>query len=119
MTNFKIARYVKSQGAMLHQTLSATVVLSAALATGSSALPAADPIHFTSINIAGATDYFVAGINDRGVVVGSTSADGGNTFVGFVRSPGGQIISPILDPNDTDSYTIMRAFNDEDVVAGF
>jgi hypothetical protein len=89
------------------------------LLMGSSALPAADPINFTSINIAGATDYFVAGINDRGVVVGSTSADGGNTFVGFVRSPGGQITSPLLDPNDTEPYTIMRAINDEDVVAGF
>ncbi|MGO9038590.1 MAG: hypothetical protein ACLQKH_11450 [Steroidobacteraceae bacterium] len=89
------------------------------LLMGSTALPAAEPIHFTSINIAGATDYFVAGINDRGVVVGSTSADGGNTFVGFVRSPGGQITSPLLDPNDTEPYTIMRAINDEDVVAGF
>ncbi len=64
MTTFKIARYVKSQGAVLHQTLSATLVLSAALVTGSSALSAAVPIEFTSINLAGATNYFVGGIND-------------------------------------------------------
>src|SRR5271154_5447176 len=79
---------------------------------------AAEPISFTSFDVPGATSYFVAGINDEGLVAGSwLTADGSE--VGFIRFPDGRISTPVVDPNDNSGVTVLRAINDEGVIAGF
>jgi uncharacterized membrane protein len=85
-----------------------------------SAVLAAPPIRFTSFDIPGATDYFVPGINDKGTVVGGWTPIGNpSAFVGFIRSRRGHITTPVLDPNDTESFTDLRAINNRGVIAGF
>ena len=79
---------------------------------------AAEPVSFTSFDIPGATSYFVAGINDESLVAGSwTAADGSE--IGFIRAPDGTISTPIVHPNDNTETTVLRAVNDEGLVAGF
>jgi hypothetical protein len=79
---------------------------------------AAEPISFTSFNIAGATSYFVAGIDDEGLVAGSwLTAEGSE--IGFIRFPDGRISTPIVDPDDNTGTTVLRAVNDSGVIAGF
>ena len=90
----------------------------ALLMLAAAATPAAEPPTFTSFDIPGATSYFVPGINDEGVVVGSWFAADGSV-VGFIRSPNGHITTPVVNPNDNSSFTVLRAVNDEGVVAGF
>ena len=79
---------------------------------------AAEPVAFTSFDILGASSYFVAGINDEGLVAGTWIAADGSE-VGFIRFPDGRIRTPITDPNDNSGVTVLRAINDEGVIAGF
>jgi hypothetical protein len=90
----------------------------ALLMLAATATVAAEPVTFTSFEIPGATGYFVAGINDQGVVAGTWfTADGSE--LGFIRFPDGRISTAIADPNDNSGLTVLRAINDEGVVAGF
>jgi hypothetical protein len=66
---------------------------------------AADPISFTTFDVPGATAnditeaYFVPGINEDGVIVGTYgTATGGQA--GFIRTPDGRISASIEDPNN-------------------
>ena len=105
---------------MVRQSRLGKVVLCAALIAATSAVRAAPPILFTSFDIAGAADYFVPGINDEGTVVGSWDPIGGPPpSVGFIRAPNGQITTPLLHPNDTEPFTVLRSINDSGVIAGF
>ena len=107
---------------MLRAPINSSVLLLTTLVLVGSAQPAAAQIPFTSFDIPGAGAYFVPGINDDGFIVGSWRAYEGPPFVpnvGFIRSPGGRITPPILDPHDAESFTVLRAINDEDVIAGF
>jgi hypothetical protein len=107
---------------MLRTPISARLLLLTSLVLAGSAVPAAAQIPFTSFDIPGAADLKVYGINDDGVIVGVWSPyQSGPPFVsiGFVRSPGGRITTPILNPNDTESFTVLRAINEEEVIAGF
>jgi hypothetical protein len=79
---------------------------------------AAEPVSFTSFDIPGATSYFVAGINGEGLVAGSWSAADGSE-IGFIRAPDGRISTPIVHPDDNTRTTVLRAVNDEGVIAGF
>jgi hypothetical protein len=79
---------------------------------------AAEPVAFTSFDIPGATSYFVAGINDEGLVAGSWTATDGSA-IGFIRARDGRISTPIVHPNDDTETTVLRAVNDEGVIAGF
>jgi hypothetical protein len=56
---------------------------------------AAEPVSFTSFEIPGATSYFVAGINDEGLVAGTWFAADGSE-VGFVRALDGRICTPLV-----------------------
>jgi hypothetical protein len=94
------------------------VVKLALLTMAATAGVAAEPVAFTSFDIPGATSYFVPGINDEGLVTGSWTAADGST-VGFIRSPDGRITTPILHPDDKTRTTVLRAVNDEGVIAGF
>jgi hypothetical protein len=96
----------------------AQVVKLALLMMVATATLAAEPVSFTAFDISGAVSYFVAGINDEGFVAGSWFAGDGSD-VGFIRSPEGRISTPIADPNDNSGVTILRAINDEGVIAGF
>jgi hypothetical protein len=96
----------------------ATAVKFALLMMAATATAAAEPVSFTSFDIPGATSYFVAGINDEGVVAGTWVTAGGSD-VGFTRSPDGSIRTPIVDPNDDSGATVLRAIDDEGVLAGF
>jgi hypothetical protein len=96
----------------------AKVVKFALLLMAATATLAAEPVSFTSFDIPGATSYFVAGINDEGLIAGTWDAAGGSA-VGFIRSPDGRISTPILNPNDNSGLTVLRAVNDEGVIAGF
>src|SRR6516165_4153848 len=107
---------------MLRAPINSSVLLLTTLVLVGSAQPAAAQIPFTSFDIPGAGSYFVPGINDRGVIVGSWRPYEGPPFVpnvGFIRSPGGRITTPVLDPNDTESFTVLRAINYEGVIACF
>jgi hypothetical protein len=98
--------------------IGARIVNLALLMMVATATVAAEPVSFTSFDIPGATSYFVAGINDEGLVTGSwTAADG--SVVGFIRFPDGRITTPILHPDDNTRTTVLRAVNDEGVIAGF
>jgi hypothetical protein len=111
MTAFKSKKYM----------ITAALLLTTLVLAGS-AVPAAAQIPFTSFDIPGAVSYFVPGINDDGVIVGTWRPYAGPPFVpsvGFIRSRGGRITTPVIDPNDTDPFTVLRAINDEDVIAGF
>jgi hypothetical protein len=96
----------------------ARVVKLALLMMAATATVAAEPVAFTSFDIPGATGYFVPGINDEGLVTGSWTAADGST-VGFIRSPDGRISTPILHPDDNTRTTVLRAINDDGVIAGF
>jgi len=96
----------------------AKVVKFALLLMAATATLAAEPVSFTSFDIPGATSYFVAGINDEGLIAGTWDAADGSA-VGFIRSPDGRISTPILNPNDNSGLTVLRAVNDEGVIAGF
>ena len=100
----------KGTGARVAKLALLTMVATAAVA--------AEPVAFTSFDIPGATSYFVAGINDEGLVAGSWLAADGSE-VGFIRSPDGHIATPIVDPNDNSGLTVLRAINDDGVIAGF
>jgi len=103
---------------MLISKSAGTRVVKLALFIVVTATIAAEPVSFTSFDIPGATSYFVPGINDEGLVTGSwLTADGSE--VGFTRFPDGRISTPILDPNDNSGLTVLRAINDEGVIAGF
>ena len=79
---------------------------------------ASEPVSFTLFDIPGATSYFVAGINDEGLIAGTwTTANGAS--VGFIRLSDGRISTPIVNPNDNSGLTVLRAVNDEGVIAGF
>ena len=79
---------------------------------------AAEPVSFTSFDIPGATSYFVAGINDEGLIAGTWTTSNGAS-VGFIRLSDGRISTPIVNPNDNSGLTVLRAVNDEGVIAGF
>jgi len=96
----------------------ARVAKLALLMMAATATVAAEPVSFTSFDIPGATSYFVAGLNDEGLVAGSWLAADGSTL-GFIRFPDGRISTPIVDPNDNSGLTVLRALNDEGVIAGF
>jgi hypothetical protein len=96
----------------------ATAVKLALLMMAATATAAAEPVSFTSFDIPGATSYFVAGINDEGVAAGTWVTAGGSD-VGFTRSPDGSMRTPIVDPNDDSGVTVLRAIDDEGVIAGF
>jgi hypothetical protein len=104
---------------MSRMKTNAQVLLFMAVMTAVVAVSAASPTTFTSIDVPGANAYFVPGINDLGVVVGSSSADGGATFTGFIRSPRGRMTTGLLDPNDSDVFTVLHSINDRGVIAGF
>lgn len=95
------------------------IVTQAAPSSAKLRLPPALPIRFASFQVAGAIHYFVGGINDAGVVVGAWTAADGVTVSGFVRSPDGQITTPIVEPNDDTGFTLLRAINLEGVIVGF
>ena len=79
---------------------------------------ASEPVSFTLFDIPGATSYFVAGINDEGLIAGTwTTANGAS--VGFIRLSDGRISTPIVNPNDNSGLTVLRAVNDEGMIAGF
>jgi hypothetical protein len=103
---------------LISKSIGARVVKLALLMMAASAVIAAEPVSFTSFDIPGATNYFVAGINDEGLVAGSWFATDGSE-VGFIRLPDGRISTPIVDPNDNSRTTTLRAINDEGVIAGF
>jgi hypothetical protein len=98
---------------------SAQVLVFTAIMTAAAAVSAAGPVSLTSIDVSGANDYFVSGINDVGFVVGSSSNDDGTTFTGFIRSPRGVMTTGLLDPNDVDAFTVLHSINDRGVIAGF
>jgi hypothetical protein len=103
---------------LISKSTGARVVKLALLMMAATATVAAEPVSFTSFDIPGASSYFVAGINDQGLVAGTwTAADGSS--VGFIRFPDGRISTPIVDPNDNSGLTVLRAINDEGVIAGF
>jgi len=103
---------------LISKSTGARVVKLALLMMAATATVAAEPASFTSFDIPGASSYFVAGINDQGLVAGTwTAADGSS--VGFIRFPDGRISTPIVDPNDNSGLTVLRAINDEGVIAGF
>jgi hypothetical protein len=103
---------------LISKSTGARVVKLALFMMAATATVAAEPVAFTSFEIQGATDYFVAGINDEGVVAGSWFAADGSE-VGFIRFRDGHITTPIVDPNDNSRTTTLRAINDEGVIAGF
>jgi hypothetical protein len=103
---------------LISNSTGARIVKLALLMMAATATVAAEPVSFTSFDIPGATSYFVAGINDEGLVAGTwTTADG--STVGFIRFPNGRITTPIVNPNDSSGLTVLRAVNDEGVIAGF
>jgi hypothetical protein len=103
---------------LISKRTGARVVKLALLMTAVTATVAAESVSFTSFDIPGATSYFVAGINDEGLIAGTwTTADGSS--VGFIRHSDGRISTPIVDPNDNTGTTVLRAVNDEGVIAGF
>ena len=103
---------------LISKSIGARVVKLALLMMAATATVAAEPVAFTSFDIPGATSYFVPGINDEGVVAGLWFAADGSE-IGFIRSPDGHITTPIVDPNDNTGVTVLRAINDEGVIAGF
>jgi hypothetical protein len=103
---------------LISKSAGARVVKLALLMMAATATVAAEPVAFASFDIPGATSYFVAGINDEDLVTGSWTAADGST-VGFIRSPDGRISTPILHPDDNTRTTVLRAVNDESVIAGF
>jgi hypothetical protein len=103
---------------LISKRTAARVVKLALLMMAATATVAAEPVAFTSFDIPGATGYFVPGINDEGLVTGSWTAADGST-VGFIRSPDGRISTPILHPDDNTRTTVLRAINDDGVIAGF
>jgi hypothetical protein len=103
---------------LITKSAGARIVKLALLMMAATATVAAEPVSFTSFDIPGATSYFVAGLNDEGLAAGSwLTADGSE--VGFIRFPDGRISTPIVDPNDNSGLTVLRAMNDEGVIAGF
>jgi hypothetical protein len=103
---------------LISKSACARVAELALLMVAATATVAAESVSFTSFDIPGATSYFVAGLNDEGLVAGSWLAADGSTL-GFIRFPDGRISTPIVDPNDNSGLTVLRALNDEGVVAGF
>jgi hypothetical protein len=94
------------------------VVKLALLMMAATTTVAAEPVSFTSFDIPGATSYFVAGINDEGLIAGTWTTSNGAS-VGFIRLSDGRISTPIVNPNDNSGLTVLRAVNDEGVIAGF
>jgi hypothetical protein len=82
--------------------------------------PAPNSLSFTSFDVPGADPdgYFVTGVNDTGVVVGSITTNSGAGYAGFIRSPTGQITAPVLVPNDNEVATGPYRINDAGVIAG-
>jgi hypothetical protein len=103
---------------LISNSTGARVVKLALLMMAATATVAAEPVAFTSFDIPGATSYFVAGINDEGLVAGSWTASDGSA-IGFIRAPDGRISTPIVHPDDNTRTTVLRAVNDDGVVAGF
>jgi len=103
---------------LISKSTGARVVRLALLMMAATATIAAEPVSFTSFDIPGATSYFVAAINDEGLVAGSWSAADGSE-IGFIRAPDGRISTPIVHPDDNTRTTVLRAVNDEGVIAGF
>lgn len=95
------------------------VVTQAAPSSAELGLRPASPIRFASFQIAGALHYFVSGISDAGEVIGTWTAADGVTVSGFVRSPSGQITSPVVEPNDDTGFTVLRSINAEGLIVGF
>jgi hypothetical protein len=103
---------------LISKSTGARVVKLALLMMAATATVAAEPVSFTAFDIPGATSYFVAGINDEGLIAGSWSAADGSE-IGFIRSPDGRISTPIVHPDDNTRTTVLRAVNDDAVIAGF
>src|SRR6202789_4146046 len=103
---------------LICKSTGARVVKLALLMMAATATVAAEPVAFTSFDIPGATSYFVSGINDEGLVAGSWTASDGST-IGFIRAPDGRISTPIVHPDDNTRTTVLRAVNDDGVIAGF
>jgi hypothetical protein len=102
----------------LSKSTRARVVKLALLMMAATATVAAEPAAFTSFDISGATSYFVAGINDEGLVAGSwTTADG--AAIGFIRAPDGRVSTPVVHPDGNTRTTVLRAVNDDGEIAGF
>jgi len=103
---------------LISKSTGARVVKLVLLMMAATAALAAEPTSFTSFDIPGATSYFVAGINDGNLVAGSwTAADG--SAIGFVRALDGRISTPIVHPDDDTRTTVLRAINNDCVIAGF
>jgi hypothetical protein len=103
---------------LIAKSTGARVVKLALLMLVATATVAAEPVAFTSFDIPGATSYFVAGIKDEGLVAGSWNAADGST-IGFIRAPDGRVSTPIVHPDDNTRTTVLRAINDDGVIAGF
>ena len=103
---------------LISKSTGARIIKLALLMMAATATVAAEPVAFTSFDIPGATSYFVAGINDEGLVAGSWSAADGSE-IGFIRFSDGRITTPIVHPDDNTRTTVLRAVNDEAVIAGF
>jgi hypothetical protein len=89
-----------------------------------STVRAADPISFTKFDVPGATAndleeaYFVPGINEDGVIVGTIGTAAGGAE-GFIRTPGGATSTQIVDPNNPAHFTVLYRVNDEEVMVGW
>src|SRR5580704_7812899 len=105
----------KEASMLIPKRAGATAVKLALLMMMATATVAAEPVSFASFDIPGATSYFVAGINDEGLVAGTWVTAAGSD-VGFTRSPDGNICTPIVDPNDDSGVTVLRAVDDEGVI---
>jgi hypothetical protein len=103
---------------LIPKSAGARVVKLALLMMVATTTIAAEPVSITSFDIPGATSYFVAGINDEGLVAGSWDAADGSA-IGFIRAPDGRISTPIVHPDDSTRTTVLRAVNDDGVIAGF
>jgi uncharacterized membrane protein len=107
---------------MSRTPIRARLLLLTTLVLAGSAVPVAAQIPFASFDIPGAADLRAYGINDDGVIVGTwTPSQNAPPYlsIGFIRSPGGRVTTPILHPNDAESFTVLRAINEENVIAGF
>jgi hypothetical protein len=103
---------------LIVKSTAAKVVKLALLLMAATTTIAAEPVSFTSFGIPGATSYFVAGIEDEGLIAGTWTTSNGSS-VGFIRLSGGRISTPIVNPNDNSGLTVLRAVNDEGMIAGF
>ena len=65
---------------LIAKSTAARVVKLALLMMAATTTIAAEPVSFTSFDIPGATSYFVAGINDEGLIAGTWTTSSGAIF---------------------------------------